>query len=43
LTVSINVGLHQGSREELPTLLGDADRHLYRAKHDGHGQVAAWA
>ncbi|WP_433363569.1 diguanylate cyclase [Actinoplanes sp. CA-142083] len=40
LTVSISVGLHHGGHEELPTLLGDADRHLYRAKNDGRGRVA---
>ncbi|MFI5889790.1 diguanylate cyclase [Actinoplanes sp. NPDC051513] len=39
LTVSISVGLHHGGREELPTLLGDADRHLYRAKNEGRGRV----
>jgi diguanylate cyclase (GGDEF)-like protein len=40
LSVSISVGLHHGGREELPTLLGDADRHLYRAKNEGRSRVA---
>jgi PleD family two-component response regulator len=29
-----------GGREELPTLLGDADRHLYRAENEGRSRVA---
>jgi len=40
LRVSISVGLHHGGREELPTLLGDADRHLYQAKSEGRSRVA---
>jgi diguanylate cyclase (GGDEF)-like protein len=40
LRVSISVGLHHGCREELPTLLGDADRHLYQAKSEGRSRVA---
>jgi len=41
LTVSISVGVHHGSNQELPALLGDADRHLYTAKRGGRGRVAA--
>ncbi|GAA1653477.1 GGDEF domain-containing protein [Actinoplanes couchii] len=40
LTVSVSIGVHHGSRRELPTLLSDADRGLYQAKHEGRGQVA---
>ena len=39
LSVSISVGVHHGAREELATLLTDADRHLYQAKHHGRGRV----
>jgi diguanylate cyclase (GGDEF)-like protein len=41
LTVSVSIGVHHGSRGELPSLLTDADRSLYNAKHDGRGRV--WA
>ncbi|WP_146169409.1 sensor domain-containing diguanylate cyclase [Actinoplanes italicus] len=41
LTVSVSIGVHHGSRGELPSLLSDADRSLYQAKHDGRGRV--WA
>ncbi|MEU8660117.1 GGDEF domain-containing protein, partial [Actinoplanes philippinensis] len=41
LKVSVSIGVHHGSRRELPTLLTDADRSLYHAKHDGRGRV--WA
>jgi diguanylate cyclase (GGDEF)-like protein len=41
LTVSVSIGVHHGSRRELPSLLTDADRSLYNAKHDGRGRV--WA
>ncbi|MFC4070065.1 GGDEF domain-containing protein [Actinoplanes subglobosus] len=41
LTVSVSIGVHHGSQRELPTLLTDADRSLYHAKHDGRGRV--WA
>jgi diguanylate cyclase (GGDEF)-like protein len=41
LTVSVSIGLHHGSRSELPTLLSDADRHLYQAKNRGRGRVVA--
>jgi diguanylate cyclase (GGDEF)-like protein len=40
LRVSISVGLHHGGPQELPTLLGDADRHLYQAKSEGRSRVA---
>ncbi|SDS59056.1 GGDEF domain-containing protein [Actinoplanes derwentensis] len=40
LAVSVSIGVHHGSRRELPTLLTDADRGLYQAKHEGRGQVA---
>jgi diguanylate cyclase (GGDEF)-like protein len=41
LKVSVSIGVHHGSRRELPALLSDADRSLYHAKHDGRGRV--WA
>ncbi|GIM89999.1 hypothetical protein Ato02nite_017920 [Paractinoplanes toevensis] len=41
LTVSVSIGVHHGSRSELPVLLSDADRHLYQAKNGGRGRVAA--
>ncbi|WP_433796027.1 diguanylate cyclase [Actinoplanes sp. CA-252034] len=41
LKVSVSIGVHHGSRRELPALLTDADRSLYHAKHDGRGRV--WA
>ncbi|WP_157239710.1 sensor domain-containing diguanylate cyclase [Catenuloplanes japonicus] len=41
LTVSISIGVHRGGAQELPTLLTDADRNLYRAKDSGRGRVAA--
>jgi diguanylate cyclase (GGDEF)-like protein len=41
LTVSISVGVHRGGVQELPTLLTDADRNLYHAKHSGRGRLAA--
>jgi diguanylate cyclase (GGDEF)-like protein len=41
LTVSISIGVHRGGVQELPTLLTDADRNLYHAKHNGRGRVAA--
>jgi len=41
LTVSVSIGVHHGSRSELPVLLSDADRHLYQAKNRGRGRVAA--
>jgi len=41
LTVSISIGVHRGGVQELPTLLTDADRHLYHAKSSGRGRVAA--
>jgi diguanylate cyclase (GGDEF)-like protein len=41
LRVSVSIGVHHGSRRELPSLLTDADRSLYNAKHDGRGRV--WA
>ncbi|XVU29134.1 diguanylate cyclase [Actinoplanes sp. CA-054009] len=40
LAVEVSIGLHHGSHRELPELLGDADRNLYAAKHDGRGRVA---
>ncbi|GGN48936.1 diguanylate cyclase (GGDEF)-like protein [Actinoplanes campanulatus] len=40
LTVSVSIGVHHGSRAELPALLSDADRSLYEAKHHGRGRVA---
>jgi diguanylate cyclase (GGDEF)-like protein len=40
LTVSISVGVHHGARRDLPTLLTDADRHLYHAKHHGRGRLS---
>lgn len=40
LTVSISVGVHHGPRRDLPTLLTDADRHLYHAKHHGRGRLS---
>jgi diguanylate cyclase (GGDEF)-like protein len=41
LAVSISIGVHYGGRQELPTLLTDADRKLYHAKNGGRGRVAA--
>ena len=41
LTISISIGVHRGGVQELPTLLTDADRNLYRAKNDGRGRIAA--
>jgi diguanylate cyclase (GGDEF)-like protein len=41
LQVSVSIGVHHGSRNELPSLLSDADRHLYQAKSRGRGRVAA--
>ncbi|MEU4624014.1 GGDEF domain-containing protein [Actinoplanes sp. NPDC023801] len=41
LRVSVSIGVHHGSRRELPSLLSDADRSLYNAKHEGRGRV--WA
>jgi diguanylate cyclase (GGDEF)-like protein len=43
LTVSISIGVHIGGRQELPTLLTDADRKLYHAKKEGRGRVAGHA
>ncbi|GGN93675.1 hypothetical protein GCM10010112_82190 [Actinoplanes lobatus] len=43
LTVSVSIGVHHGSRAELPALLSDADRSLYEAKHHGRGRVAVAA
>ena len=40
LAVSISIGVHHGGRQELPTLLADADRKLYHAKNGGRGRVA---
>jgi diguanylate cyclase (GGDEF)-like protein len=41
LAVSVSIGVHRGSRRELPILLSDADRNLYQAKKQGRGRVAA--
>ena len=41
LAVSISIGVHHGGRQDLPTLLADADRKLYDAKNGGRGRVAA--
>jgi diguanylate cyclase (GGDEF)-like protein len=41
LAVSVSIGVHRGSRRELPILLSDADRNLYQAKKAGRGRVAA--
>jgi diguanylate cyclase (GGDEF)-like protein len=41
LSVSISVGAHHGGRQELPSLLTDADRHLYQAKTRGRGRLAS--
>ncbi|MFG1610279.1 diguanylate cyclase [Actinoplanes sp. NPDC049265] len=43
LAVSISVGVHRGGVQELPTLLTDADRNLYHAKHNGRGRLASAA
>jgi diguanylate cyclase (GGDEF)-like protein len=40
LSVSISVGVHHGGRQELPSLLTEADRHLYQAKTQGRGRLA---
>jgi diguanylate cyclase (GGDEF)-like protein len=41
LTVSVSIGVHNGTAEELPGLLTGADRLLYQAKQQGRGRVSA--
>ena len=40
LEVTVSIGVHHGGRRELPALLAEADRSLYRAKNEGRGRYA---